>query len=182
MTLKQAILDAKRKLVMDLMKVQQNLYEAGYSHEDASTIILEAMTTAFRIKDPTFTFASIDEDMKLRLLRDASLFILPSLAPVSNNHVEGLGLTLLEAQSQGLPVLAARTGGIPEAVQEGRTGVLFRAGDAQDLREKLAGLLAAPEKLREMGKLGPAWVAENFSWQRSLEMLAALMREIAGAD
>ena len=71
MTLKQAILDAKRKLVMDLMKVQQNLYEAGYSHEDASTIILEAMTTAFRIKDPTFTFASIDEDMKL-LIKELS--------------------------------------------------------------------------------------------------------------
>jgi phosphatidylinositol alpha-1,6-mannosyltransferase len=143
---------------------------------------LKALAGRLKLLDRVRFLPPVDEDMKLRLLRDASLFILPSLAPVSNNHVEGLGLTLLEAQSQGLPVLAARTGGIPEAVQEGRTGVLFRAGDAQDLREKLAGLLAAPEKLREMGKLGPAWVAENFSWQRSLEMLAALMREIAGAD
>lgn len=120
----------------------------------------------------------VDEDMKLRMLRDASLFILPSLPPISNNHVEGLGLTLLEAQSRGLPVLAARTGGIPEAVQEGRTGILFRAGDVKDLREKLSELLAAPEKLRAMGKEGPGWVESHFSWEASLEKLAELMRKI----
>ena len=73
--------------------------------------------------------------------------------------MEGLGLTLLEAQSRGLPVLAARTGGIPEAVQEGRTGILFRAGDAKDLREKLAELLAAPERRVEEGP----WVGGDLS-------------------
>jgi phosphatidylinositol alpha-1,6-mannosyltransferase len=133
-----------------------------------------------KLQDRVRILPPVDEDMKLRLLRDASLFVLPSLPPILNNHVEGLGLTLLEAQSRGLPVLAARTGGIPEAVQEGRTGILFRAGDVKDLREKLAELLAAPEKLRAMGKEGPGWVASHFSWDASLERLAGLMKEIAG--
>ncbi|MDQ3002035.1 MAG: glycosyltransferase family 4 protein, partial [Fibrobacterota bacterium] len=97
----------------------------------------------------------VTDDEKIGLMRRATVFILPSLPPVSNNHVEGLGLTLLEAQSLGLPVLAARTGGIPEAVQEGRTGVLFRAGDRDDLREKLAAMLASPEELRAMSAAGP---------------------------
>ena len=149
----------------------------GRGEEEAA---LRAQCARLRLQERVRFMAPVDEDMKMRLLRASALFILPSLPPVANNHVEGLGLTLLEAQSQGLPVIAARTGGIPEAVQEGRTGVLFRAGDAQDLREKLAVLLAAPETLREMGKAGPAWVRENFSWEKSLAKLAELMEEIAG--
>ncbi|MEO7424287.1 MAG: glycosyltransferase family 4 protein [Fibrobacteria bacterium] len=117
---------------------------------------------------------------KIRLYGESDLFILPSLPPISNNHVEGLGLTLLEAQSQGLPVLAARTGGIPEAILENRTGLLFRAGDAQDLREKLADLLAKPDRLHAMGAEGPEWVRSHFSWQDGLKRLADLIREIAG--
>ncbi len=149
----------------------------GRGEEEAA---LKSLAVRLRIGDRVRFLPPVEEDAKMRLLRDATLFILPSLPPVRNNHVEGLGLTLLEAQSQGLPVLAARTGGIPEAVQEGRTGALFRAGDADDLREKLAALLAAPEKLREMGKAGPAWVRENFSWEKSLRRLAEVMREVAG--
>ncbi len=149
----------------------------GRGEEEAS---LRALVTRLRLQDRVRFLPPVDEAAKMRLLRVSALFILPSLPPVYNNHVEGLGLTLLEAQSQGIPVLAARTGGIPEAVREGRTGVLFRAGDADDLREKLAALLAAPERMREMGNAGPAWVRENFSWKKSLARLAELMVEIAG--
>lgn len=122
----------------------------------------------------------VEEAEKIRLLAQASLFILPSLPPIVNNHVEGLGLTLLEAQSMGLPVLAARTGGIPEAVLEGRTGVLFRAGDVEDLRQKLAALLASPESREAMGRAGPEWVRGHFSWKEGLGRLSALLSEIDG--
>lgn len=148
----------------------------GRGEEETS---LKALAGRLQLTDRVRFLPSVDEDAKMRLMRGSALFILPSLPPILNNHVEGLGLTLLEAQSQGLPVLAARTGGIPEAVQEGRTGILFRAGDALDLREKLAWSLASPEKLREMGKAGPQWVRENFSWERSLGNLGALMAAIA---
>jgi glycosyltransferase involved in cell wall biosynthesis len=121
----------------------------------------------------------VDEAEKIRLLSEATVFILPSLPPISNNHVEGLGLTLLEAQSLGLPVLAARTGGIPEAVKEGLTGVLFRAGDSHDLAEKLTALLASPGQLQAMSLAGPEWVRTHFSWEKGLRRLAELMESIA---
>jgi len=121
----------------------------------------------------------VDAERKIRLMAEASLFILPSLPPMGNNHFEGLGLTLLEAQSLGVPVLAARTGGIPEAIQEGLTGVLFRAGDAEDLRSKLGSLLRSPDKRARLGQAGPAWVRGHFSWTEGLERLAAIMSEVA---
>jgi phosphatidylinositol alpha-1,6-mannosyltransferase len=133
----------------------------------------------------------VDTAMKMRMMAAADLFILPSLPPQlgggrragggasGNNHMEGLGLTLLEAQSLGTPVLAARTGGIPEALDDGKTGLLFAAGDGTDLRDKLREALRSPARLRELGAAGPAWVAERFSWRASLEGLARLMTEVA---
>jgi len=120
----------------------------------------------------------VDESGKIPKMKTAALFILPSLPPIRNNHVEGLGLTLLEAQSLGLPVLASRTGGIPEAVQEGRTGILFRAGDVEDLRGKLSDLLGSPERLSALGAEGPAWVEAHFSWKEGLRTLSALLGEV----
>lgn len=141
---------------------------------------LRAQATALGLADRIRFLPPVSESVKADLLRDADLFVLPSLPPENNNHMEGLGLTLLEAQSLGLPVLAARTGGIPEAVDEGRTGLLFTPGDAADLKEKLSALIG-DRKLREtLGAAGPGWVAERFDWGKSLERLAGVLREAAG--
>lgn len=150
----------------------------GRGEEEAA---LREKALALGLQDRIRFLAPVDEGEKIRKLEAAALFILPSLPPIRNNHVEGLGLTLLEAQSVGLPVLASRTGGIPEAVQEGKTGVLFRAGDAEDLREKLADLLSSPDKLRLLGAAGPAWVEEHFSWKEGLRTLSALLGKLTGS-
>lgn len=122
----------------------------------------------------------VGEPEKARLLDQHDLFVLPSLPPEGNNHVEGLGLTLLEAQGRGLPVLSARTGGIPEAVDEGRTGLLFAAGDAENLERKLRELIGNRELRERLGAAGPGWVRERFDWGKSLQKLAEVLQEAAG--
>lgn len=124
----------------------------------------------------------VDEVGKRERLDAADLFILPSLPPEGNNHMEGLGLGLLEAQGRGLAVLAARTGGIPEAVDEGRTGILFAAGDAGDLREALRTLITDADLRARLGAAGPGWVRENFDWKKSLERLANLLRMVSECE
>jgi phosphatidylinositol alpha-1,6-mannosyltransferase len=164
---------------LDGMKTEPwTLDIVGRGEEDSR---LRKRAAEMGLEDRIRFLPPVDDAEKIRLLRAADLFILPSLPPVDNNHVEGLGLTLLEAQSLELPVLAARTGGIPEAVKEGLTGVLFRAGDRDDLREKLAALLASRDRLKAMGREGPEWVRSRFSWKTGLKRLAELMREIGGA-
>lgn len=122
----------------------------------------------------------VGEPEKARLLDQNDVFILPSLPPEGNNHVEGLGLTLLEAQGRGVPVLSARTGGIPEAVDEGRTGLLFAAGDARDLEAKLRTLIGDAALRARLGAAGPAWVKERFDWGKSLQKLAEVLQAAAG--
>jgi phosphatidyl-myo-inositol dimannoside synthase len=140
---------------------------------------LREMVRDLDLEDRVRFAPPVAEAGKIRLLRQAAIFVLPSLPPAGNNHVEGLGLTLLEAQSLSVPVLAARTGGIPEAVQEGLTGILFRAGDRDDLREQLTAMLADPARLKAMGRAGPEWVRTHFSWKTGLRRLADLMIEVA---
>lgn len=75
------------------------------------------------------------------LLRQLDLCLVPSFA-------EGLGTTALEAQAEGVPVIASRTGGLPEVVRDDETGRLVPPGDAAALAAAMAETLAEPERTR----------------------------------
>jgi glycosyltransferase involved in cell wall biosynthesis len=76
---------------------------------------------------------------------------------------EGLGLTLLEAQAAGVPVVGFRSGGIAEAVADGGTGILVPPGDSVALGDAVAGLLADPARRRSLGAAGHARIAAEFT-------------------
>lgn len=67
---------------------------------------------------------------------------------------EGFGLVLAEAMAAGRPVIASRAGGIPEVVEDGKTGLLVPPGDAGALAGALARLAGSPGELRAMGRRG----------------------------
>ncbi|MBV8465235.1 MAG: glycosyltransferase family 4 protein [Burkholderiales bacterium] len=75
----------------------------------------------------------------------ADLLVVPSREP------EPFGRVAIEAMAYGLPVVAARHGGLPEIVEEGQTGLLFHPNEASSLADALANLIAAPNKLEAMG-------------------------------
>lgn len=72
-----------------------------------------------------------------RLLQAADFLVLPS-------HFEGLSNALLEAMAAGCPVIASAVGGTPELVEDGKTGLLFGAGDADALSAAIAHLVGEP--------------------------------------
>tara|TARA_R110002072_G_scaffold105447_8_gene230448 strand:+ start:1278 stop:2429 length:1152 start_codon:yes stop_codon:yes gene_type:complete len=63
---------------------------------------------------------------------------------------EAYGMAMLEAQSGGLPVVAGRTGGVPDVVRDGETGILCPVGDASAFADAVAGLLDDTDRLRAM--------------------------------
>jgi phosphatidylinositol alpha-1,6-mannosyltransferase len=71
-------------------------------------------------------------------------------------EAEGLGLPLLEAAASGVPVVASRTGGMPEAVLDGVTGIVVPPGDAGAIADAIARLLEDPVRARRMGERGRA--------------------------
>ena len=75
-------------------------------------------------------------------------------------------LTLLEAQLMKRPVIATRVGGIPELMNDDKTGFLIERGDYQTLIEKINILLQDENKRDAIGKAGRQFVIENFNWQK----------------
>jgi glycosyltransferase involved in cell wall biosynthesis len=81
---------------------------------------------------------------------------------------EAAGLVILEALGCGLPVVASRTGGIPEFVEDGRNGFLFVPGDHRELAKRIHRLADDPELRRRMGLEGRSMMIERHSTQTLL--------------
>jgi len=90
------------------------------------------------------------------VLAACDMVLLPSFT-------EGLPLIVLEAMAAGLPVVATRVGGAPEAVAEGETGSLVDPGDAEQLADRIAFLCSHPEAREAMGKAAQRKVQSDFS-------------------
>ena len=76
-------------------------------------------------------------------------------------------MTLTEAMGCGLPVVSTVSGGIPEIVLDGETGLLARAGDSQTLADAILELAEEPDRCREMGRRGAERLREHFTWERT---------------
>lgn len=77
--------------------------------------------------------------------------------------MEGLGVALLQSAACGVPMVAARAGGIPEIVVDGRTGILVPPGDAEALAQGVNALLGSEALRRTYGQAGRALALEEFS-------------------
>jgi glycosyltransferase involved in cell wall biosynthesis len=84
-------------------------------------------------------------DAVYRRMRDAAYLVLPSI------WYEAFPLVLVEAFACGLPVIASNLGALSHIVSDGKTGLLFESGSADDLREKLRWAEAHPAEMRRMG-------------------------------
>lgn len=101
-----------------------------------------------------------------------SIFVCPSKE--MEGDAEGFGTVFLEAASFSKPSVGTFSGGIPEAVVNGETGILVRQGDVDELAGAIVYLLRDRERRDSLGKKGRDRVITMFSWDRSLENMVRL--------
>ena len=102
------------------------------------------------------TWTGFERDVNSRL-REMQLMVLPSL------FGEGLPMVVLEAMAIGVPVIASRVEGIPEAIRDGQDGSIFEPGNAKDLADKVAAIIAQPSNWRQM---------RDSAWERQRSSLS----------
>jgi phosphatidyl-myo-inositol dimannoside synthase len=95
-------------------------------------------------------------------------------------RVEGFGISIVEASACGIPVVAGRSGGIPEAVRDGKTGLLVDAERADAVSDALRVLLGDPALRARLGGAGRRAVETYYNWDRVAADLARIGREFAG--
>lgn len=102
---------------------------------------------------PTYDDAELAERY-----RSGDVSVVPSTFP------EALGLTSLEAQASGVPVVVSDSGGLPETVAAGRSGFVFANGNSEQLGELVVDLLGNVARRQSMGVAAREWAMTTFSW------------------
>jgi glycosyltransferase involved in cell wall biosynthesis len=112
---------------------------------------------------------TVAHDLIAKLYSDADVCVVPSVVN------EPLGMPVIEAMAEGVPVVATRGGGIPEIVKDGKTGLLVERGDASALSEAILRLLSDGELRSSIVKAGREQ-AEVFSWDKIVKRLFQLYK------
>lgn len=107
------------------------------------------------------------------LYAGADLFVWPAIN-------EAYGLALLEAQATGSPAVAGRTGGVPDIVEDGVTGLLPAVGDAGAFAEAIRSLTTDPRRMQAMGAAARRKIADRHSLENASTILDRHLREIVG--
>ena len=89
---------------------------------------------------------------------------MPSIT--TNDSIEGFGLVFLEANYYKVPVIGSYSGGIRDAVKNGKSGLLVKPNNLEDLIEKMLYLFDKEEIRTEMGKNGYNRVINEFLWEK----------------
>ena len=128
---------------------------------------LEALAARLGVTDHLLMPGAVGQDEIADWFRDADVLCLPSFA-------EGVPIVLMEAMASGLPVVASRTMGIPELVEDGVSGLLVTPGRSEEIVDALAAMSDADQR-RVMGAAGRARVLAEFEVGECTRRVAELM-------
>jgi glycosyltransferase involved in cell wall biosynthesis len=142
----------------------------GQLRDFARTFIAEHRLTHVELVDRL-------EDRSLAdLVRGARVLVV-----ASEGYYETFGMVVIEAYAQGVPVLAARSGVVTELVDEGKTGLLFEAGNPTDLASKMEWLWNHPAETEVMGRQAFDTYRDRYTPDRCYEMLMQVYGRVIDA-
>jgi glycosyltransferase involved in cell wall biosynthesis len=109
------------------------------------------------------------------LYKGATLFAMPSRKP------EGLGLAFLESMACGRPVIGSNSGGTPEIVRNGETGLLVQRNESDEIAHALRQLLDNPEERERMARNGRELVTRCYDWPTVAQQYLEVYTETLGS-
>jgi phosphatidylinositol alpha-1,6-mannosyltransferase len=98
-------------------------------------------------------------------LSAADLFAMPSRSRFFGLEVEGLGIVYLEASACGIPVVAGKSGGAPDAVLEGVTGLCVDGTDVNEITQAVVEICTDAKRASNMGAAGRNWIVDQWRWE-----------------
>jgi phosphatidyl-myo-inositol dimannoside synthase len=158
--------------ILDEKRIPYNYIIVGDGKERAS---LEKLRDELHLKGNIQFLGFVEEDKKRTYLRAADVLVMPSRVNPSLHH-EGFGMVFIEAAVFGIPGVGSNVGGIPDAVIDGKTGLLVDQESPEKLAEALIFLYENPEERKAMGEAARERAASDFS---SLSIAARFQNEVS---
>jgi len=146
-----------------------------FAGEGPSRPSLERLADKHGIASRITFLGAVGQDDIHTLYSTASIFCLPSFA-------EGIPIVLMEAMAMGVPVVSSRITGIPELIDDGRTGLLVAPGRADEVTDALERLLDDPSLRRELGSRARELVIKEFNAASSAKQLHALFERLLAPE
>lgn len=114
----------------------------------------------------------VSGEKKAKLISQAKALIIPSTC------LENFPVTIIEANMYGIPVIASNSGGIPELIDNNKTGILFESGNISELYEKLVWSEKHYKELEKMGKSAKLYAEDNYSEEKNYINLLSIYKSI----
>ena len=132
---------------------------------------LRILSDSLSLKDYVNFRGKLLPEEVLREYNNYDMLLVPS-------NLEAFGLTIIEAMSQGLPVIAAKTGGIPEIIEDGKNGLLVPAGDSVKMAEAVKKLVDNPSLYEKISRNGIERVREEYTNEKIIEKIENYMSNV----
>jgi len=136
---------------------------------------LEKLAARFGVTDHVVFTGGVPADELPAHHAMPDVFAMPCRTRGSGMDVEGFGIVFMEASASGVPVVAGDSGGAPETVIDGQTGLVVDGWDVGAIAAAVGDLLADPDRAAAMGAAGRRWVVENWQWRTKAARLAELL-------
>jgi phosphatidylinositol alpha-1,6-mannosyltransferase len=141
---------------------------------------LEALVDQCGVReDVTFT-GEVPGELLPQYFAACDIFVLPNR--VEQSDVEGFGIVFLEAAASGKPAVGGNSGGVPEAVADGVTGLLVSGTDVEELAATIARLMDSAPLRRSLGEAGRARVVREFGWECAAAKVSTIHRRLVNDD
>jgi len=131
---------------------------------------LEKLAVQLGFSDKVIFYGFVSEEDKVRILSEVDVV-------VNTSQKEGWGITNLEANACGTPVISANVPGLKDSVDSGNSGLLYEYGNIPELTEKLNSALLDPEMKQHLREGAVSW-AKKFSWNKSAKEMAELCEKV----
>jgi phosphatidylinositol alpha-1,6-mannosyltransferase len=141
---------------------------------------LRRLAAELGVADRVRWLGAVTDDVLPSLYRNASIYL--GLSRREGVDVEGFGISLVEASGSGVPVIGGRSGGIPDAVREGETGLLVSPTEVDEAVTAIAALLEDTAIAHRLANGGRQAVEQFYNWARVAKDLRRLGDEVTAAS
>lgn len=132
---------------------------------------LKDMARTLNVENQVRFLGEVDPEALPSLYHCCDLFIMPNRVSSRTQDLEGFGIVFLEANACGKPVIGGNSGGVPDAIENGKSGLLVDGTSVEQVSAAVIRMLREPELADEMGRYGRQRVCERFTWDHAASSL-----------